>query len=303
MHLQTVFVLLVLSVITAESCDTETQYMKDNKCCMLCVPGTRMKFPDCNDPVCEECEDGAYQENYNKDSQCKRQQICDRNLNLEKQLQSKKKYTPCKCIDDHHCASVDCVSCVKNTVCKAGEKMTRNGTQMSDRVCEACPIGTFSDHDSALTCQPWTECSSGFTEVAPGSSTSNRICEVNKRLTIITPVVIFIALVMLMAVGLCVVYKKGRTGSISFVQKLQTCCTKHTHTHIAAEDNVYIEKENGQEQQPRNQPQEDTEDLLKLETSLVPGISENGLPVIQDHSKSFLFSETETEPESISVRL
>lgn len=66
---------------------------------------------------------------------------------------------------------------------------------------------------------------------------------------------------------------------------------------------MHIENENIQEQQPRNQPQEDTEDLLKLETSLVPGISENGMPVIQDHSKSFLLSETETEPESISIRL
>ncbi|KAK3518998.1 hypothetical protein QTP70_016187 [Hemibagrus guttatus] len=253
MHLQSVFILLVLSVIVTESCDTETHYMEDNKCCKLCEPGKRMKIKNCDEPMCEECEEGEYQESYNRDSQCKRQPFCD------------------------------------------------PSTQMSDRVCEVCPIGEFSDQESAITCQPWTVCSLGFIEVAPGSSTSDRICAVNKKLTIITPVIV-IMLVMAVAVGLCLFYKKGRTGSISFVRKLQAYSVWGTKPiYTAPEDNVHIE--NGQEQQPRNQPQEDTEDLLKLETSLVPGISENGLPVIQDHSKSFLLSESETEPESISVHL
>ncbi|KAK2825094.1 hypothetical protein Q7C36_019021 [Tachysurus vachellii] len=294
MHLKCVFILLVLSVV-AESCDTETHYMMDEKCCKMCEPGKKVKYRNCEEPLCQECEEGEYQNRYNNMSQCKRQPSCDINLNLEKGSQSKTEYTPCKCIADHHCVNQECVACTRNTICRAGEKISRNGTQMEDLACEACPAGTFSNQESALFCQPWTECSSVSVEINPGSSTSDRICGLNRKLLIVTPVVVIAVLFIIGLSGYF--YIKGRTGSISFVRKLQAHVWGNNHI-LTPTDIVHVE--NAQEQQPRNQPQEDTEDLLKLDPSLVPGISENGMPVIQDHSKSFLISETETEPESIS---
>ncbi|XP_027001040.2 tumor necrosis factor receptor superfamily member 5 [Tachysurus fulvidraco] len=297
MHLKRVFILLVLSVV-AESCDTETHYMKDEKCCKMCEPGTRLKIEKCEDPLCEECEEGEYQDHYNNMSTCKRQPSCDLNLYFEKGSQSKIEYSPCKCIAGHHCVNQECVACARNTICQAGEKISKSGTQMEDLVCEACPAGTFSNQESALTCQPWTECSSVSVEINPGSPTSDRICGLNRTLLIVTPVVV-IAVLVIIGLFACI-YIKGRTGSISFVRKLQAYCVRGNKLILTPIDDI-VHVENAPEQQPRNQPQEDTEDLLKPDPSLVPGISENGMPVIQDHSKSFLISETETEPESISV--
>ncbi|KAB5546512.1 hypothetical protein PHYPO_G00072950 [Pangasianodon hypophthalmus] len=297
MHVRSVFILLVLSVV-AESCDEETHYVKDNKCCKKCEPGTRMlQNTDCEDPVCQECPDGEYQDGYTFAFRCNLQPYCDPNLNLRAQTQSKTELSSCVCKPDHHCTSMNCGSCVRNTVCKAGEKVRKIGTRTTDTECERCPNGTFSDRESASTCKPWTECSSGSKEVVPGSHTSDRICEVqSQKLAIVIPVVVTGLLFVLGGLGY-MLYRKGKTGSISFVQK--TCrFLGIRNTHQPPQDNVDIETA-----QPANLPQEDTEDLLKLDGSLSPGISENGMPVIQDNSKSSLLSETETEPERFSVHL
>lgn len=71
---------------------------------------------------------------------------------------------------------------------------------------------------------------------------------------------------------------------------------EHPQQPAANNGNVEI----GQPAQPINQPQEDTEDPLKHDNSLAPGVTENGMPVIQDQSKSLLLSEAETEPGSFS---
>ncbi|KAF4078677.1 hypothetical protein AMELA_G00201580 [Ameiurus melas] len=306
MLLRSAFIVLVLSVV-AESCDSETEYMKDNKCCKMCGPGTRMiQNSACEDPVCPECAEGRYQEAYTSQHECKRQPICDQHLNLQTATQSKTKYSPCVCIPNHHCSSKECDSCVRNTVCKAGEKVSSIGTQMSDTVCERCPNGTFSDHDSALTCKPWTECSLGSKEVTAGSATSDRICEKQSRTfhAIVTTVVIIVLFVLVVVVIYFVIYRKGKSGSVNFVQKVLACAFwDNRNAPPPAQDNTALDVENGQPKPPANQPQEDTEDLLKLDGSLSPGISENGMPVIQDHSKSVLLSETETEPGSFGVRL
>uniref|UniRef100_W5ULB2 Tumor necrosis factor receptor superfamily member 5 n=1 Tax=Ictalurus punctatus TaxID=7998 RepID=W5ULB2_ICTPU len=303
MLLRSVFIVLVLSVV-AESCDLETGYIKDNKCCKKCGPGKRMiQNSACEDPVCQDCADGEFQDAYTTKSQCKRQPTCDRHLNLQTPTQSKTELSQCVCFPDHHCTNTECVSCVRNTVCQAGEKVRSTGTQMSDTVCEPCPNGTFSNRDSALTCMPWTECSLESKEVAPGSATSDRICEVQnqKFRALVTTVVIIVLLVLMGVVAYFIFCRKGKTGSVTFAQKLLPCAFwDNKYTPPPPQENAALDVENGQPKPPGNQPQEDTEDLLKLEGSLSPGISENGMPVIQDHSKSLLLSETETEPESFS---
>lgn len=99
-----------MSVVGAQLCDETLEYEKDNECCKKCDPGkiyfldyllycelnkvcflclglihftncllgTRMnQGSSCKDPVCEPCKEGEYQDAYTKDSQCKRQPICD----------------------------------------------------------------------------------------------------------------------------------------------------------------------------------------------------------------------------------
>ncbi|TSL61283.1 Tumor necrosis factor receptor superfamily member 5 [Bagarius yarrelli] len=208
-----------------------------------------VQIDTCNDPVCQVCEEGEYQDHYNHMPQCKRQPSCDKS------------------------------------------------TQMSDTVCEPCPNGTFSIQESAEICNPWTECSPGFIEVTPGSSTSDRICGASKKFPIITPVIVVVLLLVVVGGFGYLYYRKGNADNMC-VGCLQVCIKS---AHPIAQDAAYVENGPKQQQEPRNQPQEDNEDLVKQETSLLPGISENGMPVIQDHSKSFLLSETETEPESVSV--
>lgn len=57
-----------------------------------------------------------------------------------------------------------------------------------------------------------------------------------------------------------------------------------------------IMTENELQPDESNEPQETEEP--RPDSPLTPGISENGYPVIQDHSKSSIFSETETSPVS-----
>ncbi|KAM9446019.1 tumor necrosis factor receptor superfamily member 5 [Clarias gariepinus] len=300
MHFQSVFVFLVLSVVGAQLCDETLEYEKDNECCKKCDPGTRMnQGSSCKDPVCEPCKEGEYQDAYTKDSQCKRQPICDSNLNLQQPTQSKKELSECECVPDHHCADTECVSCVKNTVCKPGEKISKSATRNTDTVCEPCANGTFSNHESALTCTPLTICNSEFKEVASGSLISDRTCEkVKGNVTAIAlGVIVPLVLLLVLAVVGYFFYRKGKIETLSLVEELQGCptwCIKNTHQA------VQIDTEVEQPVQHINQPQEDTEDLLKLDIPLTPGVSENGMPVIQDHSKSSLLSQTETGPEEFS---
>ncbi|KAI5095959.1 CD40 molecule, TNF receptor superfamily member 5 precursor [Silurus meridionalis] len=176
MHLGSVFILLVVAVV-AESCDSETHYIKDGKCCKMCEPGKMMKETvNCEDPLCLDCADGEYQENYTKESLCKRQPRCDSNLNLQTPVRSKTQRSLCVCKPNHHCSSQSCDSCVKNRVCKAGERVSKPASENNDVECTPCPNGTFSEAESAAICKPWTLCDSGFKEVVPGTSTSDREC-------------------------------------------------------------------------------------------------------------------------------
>ncbi|KAF5902071.1 tumor necrosis factor receptor superfamily member 5-like, partial [Clarias magur] len=212
----------VVAVVGAEFCDPETQYEKDNECCKMCAPGTRMnQGSSCKDPVCEPCKGGEYQDVYTKNSQCKRQPSCDPNLNLQQSPQSPSKLSPCVCVPDHHCADSECTSCVRNTVCKAGQKISKLATGNSDTVCEPCANETFSDHESASTCKPWTKCHSNFKEVVPGSLISDRTCEEVKRngtaiaLGVTVPLFLLLALVV---VGY-ILYRKGKTETFPLVQE------------------------------------------------------------------------------------
>ena len=66
--------------------------------------------------------------------------------------------------------------CVPWTDCEPGEAVDEPGSATSDRTCEACAPGTYSDGTNRARCQPWTDCVSGEFVDATGTATSDRIC-------------------------------------------------------------------------------------------------------------------------------
>lgn len=68
--------------------------------------------------------------------------------------------------------------------------------------------------------------------------------------------------------------------------------------HQPIEDNVTVENEQDDQMNmpPVNMPQEDTEDPAKQDDNFKNGLSANGMPVDQDHSKTSLLSQPETGP-------
>uniref|UniRef100_A0AAY4CM62 TNFR-Cys domain-containing protein n=1 Tax=Denticeps clupeoides TaxID=299321 RepID=A0AAY4CM62_9TELE len=128
-----------------DSCDTQTEYLKDGECCNMCGPGTRMTDSAiCRDPYCKDCEEDEYQAGFTKETRCRRQPSCDPNVHLEPVLpRTTKIFSPCKCLKGYHCSSESCTSCNKDTVCGPGYEVSRNDTE-----CKPCPHGTFSNASS-----------------------------------------------------------------------------------------------------------------------------------------------------------
>ncbi|XP_072553396.1 tumor necrosis factor receptor superfamily member 5 [Salminus brasiliensis] len=297
--MRTVFALLLVLPVVVYCCDETTHYMKDGECCKMCGPGTRMKQnTDCNDPFCQQCEEGEYQTGYTKETKCQRQPICDINLNfLVPSERSKMERQPCLCMSDHHCSSEECISCVPNKVCQPGQKIVEKGTMKTDIKCGSCPPGTFSSATSANNCTPWTECTQGHLETVKGSSTSDRICEPhsNLRLGIGISALVIIFVVIVIAAICC--YKRGKTGSVCLEKKLQHHCPvlfNGINNNPQPAVLVTVEQEPLCDQQNVNVPQEDTEDLAKQDDQMKYGLSANGMPIDQDHSKISVLSQPET---------
>ncbi|KAI1897116.1 hypothetical protein AGOR_G00079810 [Albula goreensis] len=204
-----VFLLLWLRV-RAEVCDPDTEYLKDDQCCKMCGPGTRMNAQSsCKDPNCVPCSDGEYQPKYTNGNKCELQPYCDPNVNLEQDTLDRTRRVPCKCKAGHHCSNEDCLTCVRNTECKAGEGVLREATPFNDTVCQKCEDGTFSNETSAVArCTPWKRCDEASEIIkTPGSPTFDVECGKSvPRWPIVIPVV---AVLLIFVMGSGYLYKKG----------------------------------------------------------------------------------------------
>jgi hypothetical protein len=67
-------------------------------------------------------------------------------------------------------------SCARHSICPPGAFVAGPGTTTQDVVCAACPSGTFSSEDNALSCEKWTECSPGEYVEAVGTDRVDRQC-------------------------------------------------------------------------------------------------------------------------------
>lgn len=66
--------------------------------------------------------------------------------------------------------------CVKKTDCAAGKLVSNAGSSVSDRVCSACPNGSYSTKLNATACSPWAVCAAGTRIVASPSASSDQQC-------------------------------------------------------------------------------------------------------------------------------
>ncbi|XP_036447698.1 tumor necrosis factor receptor superfamily member 5 [Colossoma macropomum] len=294
--MRAIYIILLVFPALVYSCN-EREYLKDGQCCKMCGPGTRMKQnTDCMDPHCQPCENGEYQDGFTQETKCKQQPSCDPNLFFQNQTNpSKTERTQCQCMPDHHCSSLQCISCVRNTVCHPGEQVKKIGTQMSDTECEPCPEGKFSTTLSARTCLPWKECSSGNVESVPGSSTSDRICEPHSNVRLGVFIVLGLVIIAVVCGLVFYLYKRDRTGSACLEKKLQQHCPAlFPNKPQPAEEKIVINVEQQPALEHQNEPEEDTEDVTKQDDHFKHGLSANGLPIDQDHSKMSFLSQPET---------
>ncbi|KAI7794466.1 CD40 molecule [Triplophysa rosa] len=206
--------LVVTLFYLVSSCELQTHYWEDGKCCKMCGPGKRMlRSVNCEDPICPFCDEGEYQSGYTSETRCKLQPSCDTNLNFLPQTKPipKDRLSKCQCKPGYYCTEDDdCSTCRKHKICKAGEKILKNGTSVSNTVCEACKSGTFSISDSSNICKEWTTCEPGYDEKTQGSLRSDRICEKgtpSDRGAIVGGV-IGILLLLLAGVGVVIFIKK-----------------------------------------------------------------------------------------------
>ena len=67
--------------------------------------------------------------------------------------------------------------CQPHSDCAAGTFVNGNGSATTDRTCEDCPDGSFTDGLNSAVCQPWGTCTAGQYIATAGSPSSNRLCE------------------------------------------------------------------------------------------------------------------------------
>ncbi|KAJ8265591.1 hypothetical protein COCON_G00146900 [Conger conger] len=174
------FYMACFVVVSVMACDLAIEYEKDGVCCKMCGPGTRVNSqPSCEDPVCTPCGKYEYQPSYTKENKCKQQPYCDPNMNFQVVDLNPKKEASCNCKAEHHCSSLECLTCVPNTVCSPGEGVYQKATRFNDTVCRACGEGTFSNESSTVEdCRKWTTCAEKTHKIKKsGTPTSDVVCE------------------------------------------------------------------------------------------------------------------------------
>ncbi|XP_051947408.1 tumor necrosis factor receptor superfamily member 5 [Xyrauchen texanus] len=280
--------LVIMLFYPVLSCEDETHYMKGDKCCKMCGPGKRMMLDDnCQDPRCQDCQIGEYQSGYTRETKCDRQPSCDPNLHfLQQTFPSKTELSKCQCKRGYYCSAEDeCSTCRKHAVCRPGQRIVQNGTSISDTLCTACKIGTFSPHHSADNCYEWKTCDPGYVEGTPGSLTSDRTCEMatrSNRTAILVVMLLCLVLIVAAALMFCIRKRKMRSN---------------TGTH-GKEIMKYVDNQDVTERQDRpiiQQPQEDT-DISEPVSPSPSNMTENGNVVVQEDGKHSISPSSETYP-------
>ncbi|XP_059836304.1 tumor necrosis factor receptor superfamily member 5-like [Hypanus sabinus] len=165
------------------NCDSETQYLKDDRCCFKCGPGSYMAT-ECGlsqYPNCHPCENGSYQQQWNKDAHCKKHSSCDSGEFEVVKAGDSISDVVCLCKEGKHCPNSDCEVCRDDEVCPPGSGVKiRGDRKFQGTVCEDCKEGFYSNVTSSIEpCREWMNCASlGLVEVQPGTSQNDVVCSV-----------------------------------------------------------------------------------------------------------------------------
>ncbi|XP_051887660.1 tumor necrosis factor receptor superfamily member 5-like [Pristis pectinata] len=168
---------------SSSNCDSETQYLKDGRCCFKCGPGSYMK-KECNKteyPACQPCENGFYQREWNRDAHCKKHSPCDSGEFEVIKTGDSVNDVVCLCKEGKHCPNRDCEVCRDDDVCLPGFGVKTPGDRKyNGTVCEKCKEGFYSNVSSSTDpCKKWMSCAAlGLIETKPGSSEADVVCSV-----------------------------------------------------------------------------------------------------------------------------
>ncbi|XP_059263118.1 tumor necrosis factor receptor superfamily member 5 isoform X2 [Mustela nigripes] len=134
--------------------------------------------------------------------------LCPPDLGLRVQREGTSETdTTCTCHEGLHCTSEACESCTVHSLCPPGLGVKQIATEVSDTVCDPCPVGFFSNVSSALEkCHPWTSCETkGLMEIQEGTNKTDAVCGPPPRMRalVVIPITMGILLAVLL-VSACV---------------------------------------------------------------------------------------------------
>ncbi|KAL4635135.1 tumor necrosis factor receptor superfamily member 11A [Arapaima gigas] len=102
----------------------------NKRCCSPCKPGT-YQFARCTndlDTKCLPCGQNEYQPDYNNESKCYQQKICDPVKGfIQEPRENRTAPVPCRCKSGYQCSLVNCEFCVKIEKCQPGYGFVMNG--------------------------------------------------------------------------------------------------------------------------------------------------------------------------------
>ncbi|XP_022349883.1 tumor necrosis factor receptor superfamily member 5 isoform X1 [Enhydra lutris kenyoni] len=196
----------------------EKQYPVNTQCCNLCPPGQKL-VSDCTqtiDTECTHCKEGEFLGTWNSERHCHQHKYCDPNLGLRVQREGTSETdTTCTCHEGLHCTSEACESCTAHSLCPPGLGVKQIATEVSDTICDPCPVGFFSNVSSALEkCHPWTSCETkGLMEIQEGTNKTDAVCgrPPRMRALVVIPITMGILLAVLL-VSACVSESPGKVA-------------------------------------------------------------------------------------------
>ncbi|XP_045050915.2 tumor necrosis factor receptor superfamily member 5 isoform X3 [Desmodus rotundus] len=179
----------------------ENQYLVNTQCCTLCLPGEKL-VQDCTDTtptLCHPCGRGEFLDTPNNEKYCHPHKYCDPNLGLQVRMEGTTKTdTICVCNEGQHCVNDHCDSCAPHSSCPPGDGVKQMATEVSDTVCEPCPVGFFSSVSSASEkCHPWTSCEvKGLVERRAGTNKTDVFCDSQDRMRALVAVPVVMAVLL-----------------------------------------------------------------------------------------------------------
>lgn len=237
------------------------------------MPGHRLvqECTESSETVCVACEDGEYQDKFNRLAYCLPHRNCDEKLGFQTISEgTDTKDVDCLCQNGKHCSSQQCETCVLNKPCNPGFGVTRKAEGYSDTKCAPCQNGTFSNVSSDTEpCKDWQSCGRSQLQIRPGTDRADVVCGPLPKKNSTWIYIVVVMLVVIIGLVLFFFFRKRRKGKkVTVNNEIQAPPNEVLLLNIL-EPNV---------------PVEDLDDQ---------DITMQGLPVAQEQGKDYHMSQEE----------